>query len=471
MKDLLTLSFLIFSLGMQAQPTIILESFASGLSLPIDIVHAGDERLFVIEKGGRIKIINPDGSIKETPFLDIDADVRSTESERGLLGLAFHPDYENNGYFFVNYTDNTGDTQISRFSRDPINPDLADPESEKFIISVDQPFNNHNGGDLAFGPDGYLYIGLGDGGSGGDPGDRSQTPTNLLGKMLRLDIDTDEDTPYAIPEDNPFVDNSSIADEIWSIGLRNPYRYSFDSSTGDLWIADVGQNAREEINFQAADSEGGENYGWRCYEGNRQFNLNGICPNQNTLTFPVHEYNHGGTLCRSVTGGNVYRGTNHPDLIGHYIYADYCTGLISSITPDGNGGWTNTDLLDWNNDQIVGFGEDSSGELYLSAIGQGRIYRVKTAVVSSANEFPGLEEVRLSPNPFQNQFQLQIKSQLKGNFIFSLVNLQGQEVYFREEAFSPQFSASYDFTNIPSGIYFVRIKSGQQVASWKVIKR
>jgi glucose/arabinose dehydrogenase len=471
MKSLLFTFIFLLGLSLHAQPSLVIESFATGFNQPVDITHANDERLFIVEKGGRIKIVNPDGTILPTPFLDIDARVESRAGERGLLGLVFHPDYETNGFFFVNYTDNSGDTQVSRFSRDPNNPNLADPNSEKFIFSANQPFPNHNAGDLAFGPDGYLYIPLGDGGSGGDPGDRSQAPLNPLGKMLRIDIDTDENTPYAIPPDNPFLDNSNILDEIWAIGLRNPWRFSFDRETNDIWIADVGQNEWEEISFQPANSTGGENYGWRCYEGNEVFNLNGNCPDANTLTYPVYQYPHlRDGNCRSVTGGFVYRGNKHPDLVGYYVYADFCTGIIGGITPDGEGGWNHDNLLDWDNNQIVSFGEDAAGELYMAALGRGTIYQVKTMVVSSTDDFPGLEKVTLSPNPFQDRLQLQIESQLKGDFMLSLINVNGQEVFSRKESFAPGFSADYDLSNVPAGIYFLRIKSGKEVASWRVVK-
>ncbi len=472
MKTLIQTLLVFLPFFVNAQPTLVIESLASGFNQPVDIVHAQDERLFIVEKGGRIRILSPDGTILPTPFLNIDPRVNSQASERGLLGLAFHPDYENNGYFFVNYTDNDGDTRISRFSRNPDNPDLADPNSEKILLTVDQPFSNHNGGDLAFGPDGYLYAGLGDGGSGGDPGDRSQATQNLLGKMLRIDVDVEDDNiPYAIPSDNPFVDSSSVADEIWAIGLRNPWRFSFDRETGDMWMGDVGQNAFEEINFQPADSPGGENYGWRCYEGNQVFNLNGICPDQSTMTFPVRQYAHmNDGLCRSVTGGYVYRGSRHPDLAGHYVYADFCTGLISSITPDGEGGWENNDLLNWTNNQIVAFGEDASGELFMAAIGQGTIYQIKTMVVSSTRDFPELGEVTLSPNPFTDRLHLRMETELKGEFILSLINLNGQEIFSREEMFTSVFSRTFDVSAVPPGAYFLRIKSGAKVTSFKVIK-
>ncbi len=356
-----------------AQDRIQLEEFASGLSNPVDIANAGDERLFVVEKRGFVRILSADGSLLAQPFLDIDSLVDSGASEEGLLGIAFHPNYAENGYFFVNYTDNNGHTQVSRFSVSTDNPDLADASSQKKILNIVQPYDNHNGGDLAFGPDGYLYIGTGDGGLGGDPENSGQTRTSLLGKMLRIDINTEG--PYTIPEDNPFANTDFTLDEVWALGLRNPWRYSFDRLTGDLWIGDVGQGEWEEIDLQLANSPGGENYGWRCYEGNATFNTNG-CADANTLTFPIHVYTSNFTIGCSVTGGYVYRGSDFPDLYGHYVYTDFCSGRIWSLYPNGADGWTNTEWYNGANSQYSTFGEDQQGELYLAAYSDGQIFRV-----------------------------------------------------------------------------------------------
>ncbi|HRW76953.1 MAG TPA: PQQ-dependent sugar dehydrogenase, partial [Saprospiraceae bacterium] len=320
---------------------ILLEPVANGFSLPVDIKHAGDDRLYIVEKGGRIRISDLQGNVLATPFLDIDPIVNSGANERGLLGLAFHPDYASNGHFFVNYTGNDGDTRISRFTRSTADPDQADPMSELVLLVVDQPFSNHNAGDLAFGPDGYLYVGLGDGGSGGDPGNRSQNPKEFLGKMLRLDVDGG--TPYAIPTDNPFAGSAETLPEIWSLGLRNPWRISFDRMTGDLWIGDVGQDQWEEVDMEPAGSPGGLNYGWRCYEGFVPFNTSGCGP-ANSYVPPVHVYQNTNAIGCSITGGYVYRGSKHPTLYGKYIYTDYCTGIFWSLEPDGQGGWINTQL-------------------------------------------------------------------------------------------------------------------------------
>ena len=258
----------------------------------------------MVEQAGIIKILNPDATVNPTPFLNITSLI-SSGGERGLLGLAFHPDYVNNGYFFVYYTNTTGDTQVARYTVDAIDSNLADPTTAVLIIDVDQPYSNHNGGCIQFGVDGFLYIGLGDGGSGGDPQNRSQNLETLLGKILRIDIDTtDGSNNYSIPSDNPFVDDTNALDEIWAYGVRNPWRFSFDSESDELWIADVGQGAIEEINRAALDAAG-LNYGWRCYEGSQTYNTSG-CPDPSELTFPVAEYSH--AIGYSITGGYVYHG-------------------------------------------------------------------------------------------------------------------------------------------------------------------
>ncbi len=380
MKNVLLLflfSILSFTL-LFSQPQVELIEIADGYDKPVDIVNAGDDRLFIVEQKGVIKIIDENGEQLIVPFLNINPQVTDPTgfSEQGLLGLVFHPDYENNGYFYINYTGNDGDTRISRFSVDPDDPNRADEESEKILWTIDQPFSNHNAGDLAFGPDGYLYVGTGDGGSGGDPGNRAQNELNPLGKMFRIDVDNGD--PYAIPPDNPFIDNDDYLPEIWATGLRNPWRYSFDRETGDLWIADVGQNAWEEIDFQPASSTGGENYGWSCYEGNNVFNTSSDCPPMSDLTFPIHEYPHpGGFECASVTGGFVYRGQEDPFLQGIYIYADFCYEEFFGIEPDGSGGWDAFSMGVVNGADISTFGEDVHGELYCAERGgAGRIFRV-----------------------------------------------------------------------------------------------
>jgi len=350
---------------------VSLTLFASGLDQPVDIANAGDDRLFVVERFGTIHIVQSDGTVLATPFLDIAAEVGTSGLEQGLLGLAFHPDYVTNGYFYVNYTDNNGDTNIARFSVDSGDPDLADPLSEQTVLTITQPFENHNGGDLNFGPDGFLYIGMGDGGDGGDPDDRAQDLNDLLGKMLRINVTGV--TTYTIPASNPFTQTVGARDEIWDLGLRNPWRFSFDALTGEMYIGDVGQAAWEEVDLEPAGSPGGINYGWRCYEGNHDYNLIG-CDSIDNYTFPIHEYDHVAGD-RAVTAGFVYRGSQFPDMVGHYVFADYISGNFWDLFPDGSGGWQVTDhgfLLA----NPSTFGESASGELYVAALGLGTIYQV-----------------------------------------------------------------------------------------------
>ncbi|MFQ5435666.1 MAG: PQQ-dependent sugar dehydrogenase, partial [Anaerolineae bacterium] len=368
-------------------PTLSVSLVADGFTRPTDITNAGDNRLFIVEQAGLIKIIDENGLVLIEPFLDIDALVDSaSHNERGLLGLAFHPSYPTEPYFYVNYTaEGGGDTVIARFQVSADDPNLADPDSRQEILRVSQPQGNHNAGDLAFGPDGTLYITMGDGGGGGDndPGHgdigNGQERTTLLGKILRIDVNGS--TPYTVPADNPFVGDSSTLDEIWALGLRNPWRISFDRQTGDLYIADVGQNAWEEINFQSAESNGGENYGWRCYEGNAAFNTTG-CGAPAEYVFPIDDYPHSNSTEPddagfSITGGFVYRGSNYPDLAGIYIYADFGSSNVWLARSNGPN-WDITPI-----GQLPGlsapstFGEGCDGELYVAGFG-GSIFQIQT---------------------------------------------------------------------------------------------
>ena len=358
----------------QALPAISLTSPISGFSRPVTITHAGDGsgRLFVVEQGGRIRIVR-NGAILSTPFLDIIGRVNSSCFECGLLGLAFPPGYSGKGYFYVNYTRTSGETLMTVIARYRItaSPDVADPNSEQIILTINQPFANHNGGQLAFGPrDGYLYIGMGDGGSGGDPQNRAQNPADLLGKMLRIDVETGNPATYTIPATNPFINRSDYRGEIWALGMRNPWRFSFDRQTHDLYIADVGQNAYEEVNYQPATSSGGENYGWRIMEGNHCFNPN---PCSTTgLTLPVVEYDR--SLGCSVTGGYVYRGPSYPNMQGLYFYGDYCSGRIWGLRREGSA-WQNTMLID--TDLLISsFGEDEQGGLYVADHQRGIVHMI-----------------------------------------------------------------------------------------------
>ena len=337
------------------------ETIVSGLERPVDLQVAGDGsgRLFVIEKVGRIRVIQ-DGQLLNTPYLNITDRVGSVSNEQGLLGLAFHPNYAVNGLFFVNYTDKSGNTVIARY-RVTGDPNIADPTGETVLLRVNQPFPNHNGGVLAFGPDGYLYAGLGDGGSSNDPQGNAQSLSTWLGKILRLDVDSVE--PYAIPSDNPF------GDEIWAYGLRNPWRISFDRGTGDLYIGDVGQDQWEEIDYVPAGTPGGMNFGWDYLEGTHFHE--GSPPQGAQLVPPVAEYSHSEGGC-SVTGGYVYRGAM-PEWNGIYLYADYCSGIVWGLI-HADGGWQ-SQVLYSGVGRITSFGQDEAGEVYL-VLDSGQILRL-----------------------------------------------------------------------------------------------
>jgi glucose/arabinose dehydrogenase len=381
---------LLFSIVVPADAqSITLTRILSGLDRPVSITHAGDAgRLFITLQPGLVMIYDIAAKdLLPTPFLDIRSLVLSG-GERGLLSVAFDPQYATNGRFFVNYTERpNGTTVIARYTVSTSNPNRADPSSATEILRIAQPFSNHNGGQLQFGPDGYLYIGAGDGGSGGDPGNRAQNLSDLLGKMLRIDVST---IPYTIPASNPFRNVEGARDEIWARGLRNPWRFSFDRATGDLWIADVGQGDWEEVNFQAASSNGGENYGWRLMEGTHCFNPSSNC-NDGSLVLPVIEYGHSGGAC-SVTGGFVYRGSVTPAMRGMYLYGDYCNGRIWGATRNLGGG-VSTSLLADTNLLISTFGEDAQGEIYV-ADHNGAIWQINRPPDPPPPTYPKRRSVR-----------------------------------------------------------------------------
>ncbi len=379
-----------------ALPSITPVQIVTGLNRPTHVTHAGDNsgRLFVVEQGGRIRIIK-NGVLQAAPFLDITSRVKSTFPEQGLLSVAFPPNYASKGYFYVDYTsyNGVGDTVIARYNV-TANPDVADPNSEQIVLTISQPEANHNGGQLQFGPEGYLYIGMGDGGGGGDNHGtigNAQDPATLLGKLLRINVEPSAPsltpapvtgdwlyyfpliakTPgsgigYTIPATNPYTQTAGYRGEIWALGLRNPWRFSFDRQTGDLYIADVGQDAWEEVDFQPASSAGGENYGWRCYEGNHPYNTSG-CKPPSSYVFPVAEYPHGTNDSNgcSIIGGYVYRGSAYPSLQGIYFYADLCTARVWGLV--NSGGWQNQQLYQFSTSPyLTTFGEDQAGELYMA---------------------------------------------------------------------------------------------------------
>jgi len=352
-------------------PALTLQPVVSGgLASPLDLqVPAGDRtRLFIVERGGRIRIVTG-GQVSGTPFLDISSRI-SSGGERGLLGLAFHPQYAENGRFYVNYTDTSGNTHIAEF-RASSSPDVADPASERTLLVVDQPFANHNGGGLAFGRDGMLYAGLGDGGSGGDPLGNGQRLGTHLGKMLRFDVERADH----IPADNPFLSTPGAEPEIWARGLRNPWRFSFDSATGDLYIGDVGQGDFEEVDIGFPARHGGENYGWNVMEGTHCYQSSSC--NRNGLTLPVLDYGHGDGC--SVTGGVVYHGCRMPGYAGTYFYGDFCSHFVKSFRFQGG---QVTDGRDWSNSlgsglsSISSFGTDGDGEIYVVDINAGAVHKI-----------------------------------------------------------------------------------------------
>jgi glucose/arabinose dehydrogenase len=343
------------------------EIVASGLSSPVFLTAPpGDPRLFVVEQTGRIRVIK-NGQTLTAPYLDISAKITCC-GERGLLGMAFHPQFATNGFFYVNYTGAGGHTVIERYHATP-SSDVAEANSASLVLGFNQPFSNHNGGMLAFGPDGMLWIGTGDGGSGGDPQNNGQTLTTLLGKMLRIDVNA-AGVPYGIPPSNPFASLSTNRPEIWGWGLRNPWRYSFDRDDGTLYVADVGQGTWEEVHV-VPHTQTSVNYGWRIMEGNHCYNAS-TC-DQSGLNIPLHEYNHSDGNC-SITGGYVYRGSAIPNLRGRYFYSDYCTGFLRSFRVENGAA---VEHVSWDVGalgNVTSFGEDSSGELYI--LGDDKVFRL-----------------------------------------------------------------------------------------------
>jgi len=367
--------------------SIALVKVADGLIDPVNVVsaHDGSGRLFVVERNGIVRIVDSDGNLLEEPFLDISDIVQAAFLEQGLYDIEFHPDYANNGRFFVHFAEilRNGDSMIVEYAVSAENPDQADPDSARAILQIDQPWANHNGGELAFGPDGYLYIGSGDGGWEGDPLEAGQNLNTLLGKLLRIDVNNDDGRPYAIPEDNPFASSQSpqvvtlfgiteeqfsqihteARPEIWAYGLRNPWKFHFDRTTGDLYLPDVGQNHWEEINYQPADSSGGENYGWDFLMGTHCFPIEAdACSAVGTL--PVAEYSH--ELGCSVTGLGIYRGEDFANLDGIYFSGDYCSGRIWALTHNSGSQWQYSEALDTNL-QLTGGGEGEDGAIYVTS--------------------------------------------------------------------------------------------------------
>ena len=425
--------------------TIGIELFASGFTNPVEITNMGDSRLFVVQQGGQVRILNSNGTIEPTPFLDLSS-VISTGGERGLLGLAFHPNYTSNGFVYVNYTNTAGNTVIARYTMNLTDAEVVSPTDIQILLTITQPFSNHNGGTIKFGPDGYLYIGMGDGGSSGDPGNRAQNKDVLLGKMLRIDVDGA--SPYGIPATNPYVGIDG-ADEIWAIGLRNPWKFSFDNTTGDLWIADVGQGEVEEVN-KVPSTTAGLNYGWKCYEGNNIYTVGCAITGAN-YTFPLTQYTHSQTGGCSITGGYVYRGATYPNFQGKYFFSDYCLDKIGMV--DQLGATTYSALLSSDNGLgFTSFGINSSNELYIASINTGTIYKVIDTSLGvdafSKNSFS------LYPNPATNIVSLKTTNSTYPLYV-TVMDMAGKKLLGNKLQTE---TATINVEGLQSGLYMVTVE-------------
>lgn len=450
MKVKFTLFLCILSVCSFSQ-TIGIDVFASGFSQPVEITNAGDPRLFVVQQTGEIRILNPDGTIKPDNFLTLTNETILYGGERGLLGLAFHPQYATNGYFYVYYI-RAGDgfSVVSRFSVDPANPDLALPGSEQVLLTIPQLYEIHKSGTLKFGPDGYLYIGSGDGGVN----EAAQDINQNLGKILRIDVNTTNDAlPYGIPAGNPYVGIDGN-DEIWALGLRNPWKFSFDKSTGDLWIADVGQSNVEEINH-VPSTAAGLNYGWICYEGDTVYTAD-CAAAAVTYTFPEASYLHSDGTC-SITGGYVYTGTAFPTMLHKYFFADYCMNHIGMVDLTTHA-ITYSDLFEGAN-YFTTFGQDMNGELYIAASATGNIHRVIDTSLA-VKQFDKMT-FSMSPNPASSEFSIKIAH---ANYpaTVNIIDVSGKVLLTQSLDAETNLIDSGSFQ---SGIYVVTVKDNNGAVS------
>ncbi|MBP0905194.1 PQQ-dependent sugar dehydrogenase [Mariniflexile gromovii] len=461
-----TFLFIICFTSIIAAQNIQIELVANGFEAPVSIKNANDSKLFIVERKGVIKILNANGSVNSTAFLDIDSKVSDSGGERGLLGLAFHPNYSSNGFFYVNYVNNSGNTVIARYSR--TNETTADVNSELILLTINQPASNHNGGDMNFGSDGYLYIASGDGGGAGDPSNYAQSLNTLLGKLLRIDVDnTSNGNNYAIPSNNPYLNDgdTNTLPEIWAYGLRNPWKFSFDKTTSDIWIADVGQDNYEEINKINTANGAGNNFGWRCFEGNNHiFNSTGNCStiDFNNTVAPVAEYPHVGTGCSgSITGGYLYRGSLYSSFIGKYFFADYCKQTIGILTDTGSG-WS----LSFQTPNITAgwttFGEDVNGEIYIA--GGSSIYKIVDANLSVKDDT--ISNIKIYPNPTNNILNFNV-SQISNPLAYiKVIDIQGKQIKSITSISSPVTTISIN--NLANGMYFIELSD---ISGVKAIKK
>lgn len=509
------MGFLLTAFLLKAQtntlPDIELVPWASGFSSPVGIEHAGTNKLYVVEQTGKIRIVDANGKWK-SHFLNWSDKISTAGFEQGLLGLTFDPDFAQNGYFYIHYTNLEGNSTISRLSVNPLNPDKALPSSELIMFTNDDPFRNHNSGQLAFGPDGYLYIAMGDGGSGGDPFNNAQDLSTTFGKLMRVDP-TNEG--YDIPPSNPYAGMEGVAEEIWASGLRNPWRFSFDALTGDLWIPDVGQNAWEEVNYTPASSTGSENYGWSCREGLHFFKAD--CDNNGEpFTDPISEYAHSedpAYFCSgSITGGFVYRGDQYPDMYGKYIYTDFCTGVFRTTYWDGSA-WVTAELGNFTPFAYSTFGQDINGELYVANKTNGTIYKVTdggggafaripaeaethvnniTTDRTNANQIDyDLDEMiiesvqrnpivitrqqvpvdyQLSPNPNNGQFTLHFTSEQPATYYATVTDLMGHEMMdTKKEILKGDNEWQFNSDKFSQGIYLLQIRTDEGISTIRFV--
>lgn len=469
---------LVLSVSPFVQAQVTMERAFPNLSFsrPVDVQHAGDSsnRLFIVEQSGVIRVFPNNRSVSVAQmdvFLDIRSQVRRQGNEEGLLGLAFHPNYATNGFFYVYYSaSNPRRSIISRFSVSSTGTNQASRVSEVVIMEIAQPFGNHNGGQISFGPDGYLYIALGDGGSAGDPEENSEDATNLLGAILRIDVDqTSGGANYAIPVDNPFVGNSNgFREEIYAFGLRNPWRFSFDAATGNLWTADVGQNRFEEINIV----ESGKNYGWDIMEGSACFEPATGCA-QGGLTEPIWSYPQ--SEGRSITGGFVYRGVQVPELVGRYVYADYISGRVWALAYDG----VNPTENEWVAERlsISTFGVDEGNELYAATL-TGDIYRFISSSATGTEEVPD-QAFALGanyPNPFQQATNIPFSLVIPAHVDIQVFDILGRSVRTLQSGYADEGSHvvmwdGRDDTGhrVPAGIYMYRLRADQRIIDTRVV--
>jgi glucose/arabinose dehydrogenase len=452
----------LFFISITFAQTIGLQTFATGFTSFTEVTHPpSDGRFFVVQQGGLIKIVNSDGTVNATPFLTLTTATITTGGERGLLGLAFHPNYASNGYFYIDYTNTSGNTVIARYNVSTTDANIADASSGTILLTVTQPFANHNGGSLKFDHDGYLYIGMGDGGSGGDPGNRAQNITENLGKMLRIDVDSA--SPYGIPPTNPYVGIAGN-DEIWSIGMRNPWKFSFNRLNGDLWIADVGQNAVEEVDKITSPLTPGLNFGWRCYEGNTTYDTSsGTCLPYASTVAPFAQYTHAATSGCSITGGYFYTGNTYANFQNKYFFADYCNNKIGTINTAGVITWTPA----LTGGAFTTFGEDSNGELYIASNGSGTLYKIIDTSLG-LNDF-NKNGLSFYPNPAKTE--IFIKNSTNSTLTtLKIVDLTGKLVL--SKAMDTTESSAVNIATLAAGLYLIAIEDtiGNQYQSKLIIE-